>query len=60
MVGRDKTSQPSAMAMSLRVMVMAAHNSPALRLGLVMEEQIEGLADFTGEPETDVAERNGG
>lgn len=40
MVGTDKTSQPSAVVLSLWVMVMAAHNSPALPLGLVMEEQL--------------------
>lgn len=39
MVGRDKTSQPSALVMSLWVMVMAPHNSSALQLGLVIEEQ---------------------
>jgi len=31
-VGRDKASQPSAMVMSLWVMMMAALNSPACNL----------------------------
>lgn len=51
------------MATSLwALMMMAAHDSIALQVGRVIEEQIETsrFHNFTGELETDVAGHNGG
>lgn len=57
-VGKDKASQPSAMATSLWVMMMAALAS--WYFNLVSSWRSSEVCRFAGELETDVAGQNGG